>query len=114
MLEPGMHGQGQWMPSGMLQSQMRNTSKQAIFGKSVRCHMVCVEHFPFGLVHGKGVFYKCETSLGCKLQYKHLCSQRKKRSELLHTLPLLLHVLPLLGPSYATFNDTRATFTRNE
>ena len=89
MLEPGMHGQGQWMPSGMLQSQMRNTSKQAIFGKSVRCHMVCVEHFPFGLVHGKGVFYKCETSLGCKLQYKHLCSQRKKRSELLPTLPTL-------------------------
>ena len=88
--------------------------KNAIFGKYVRRHLVSVEHRSFGLVHGKGVFYKCETPLGCKLQYKHLCSQRKKRSELLHTLPILLHVLPLLGPSYATFNDTRATFTRNE
>ena len=61
--------------------------KNAIFGKYVRRHLVSVEHRSFGLVHGKGVFYKCETPLGCKLQYKHLCSQRKKRSELLHTLP---------------------------
>ena len=91
---------------------MRNTSKNAIFGKYVRVRRHLVLNID--LVHGKGVFYKCETPLGCKLQYKHLCSQRKKRSELLHTLPLLLHVLPLLGPSYATFNDTRATFTRNE
>ena len=64
-----------------------DTSKNAIFGKYVRRHLVSVEHRSFGLVHGKGVFYKCETSLGCKLQYKHLCSQRKKRSELLPTLP---------------------------
>ena len=87
MSELGLHAQGQWMPTGTLRSQMRNTSKNAIFGKYVRRHLVSVEHRSFGLVHGKGVFYKCETSLGCKLQYKHLCSQRKKRSELLPTLP---------------------------
>ena len=73
------------MPTGTLRSQMRNTSKNAIFGKYVRVRRHLVLNID--LVHGKGVFYKCETPLGCKLQYKHLCSQRKKRSELLHTLP---------------------------
>ena len=63
------------MPTGTLRSQMRNTSKNAIFGKYVRVRRHLVLNID--LVHGKGVFYKCETPLGCKLQYKHLCSQRK-------------------------------------
>ena len=115
MSELGLHAQGQLIPTGTLRSQnAEHFPKTPYLVSTLNIDLVSVEHRSFGLVHGKGVFYKCETPLGCKLQYKHLCSQRKKRSELLHTLPLLLHVLPLLGPSYATFNDTRSTFTRNE
>lgn len=106
MSELGLHAQGQWMPTGTLRSQMRNTSKNAIFGKYVRRHLVSVEHRSFGLVHGKGVFYKCETSLGCKLQYKHLCSQRKKRSELLPTLPTAMFA----WPRKVKGNECTATF----